>query len=192
MNKIFLTAVTFVSIFGIINCQVPAPGKCPTGITVVSELDVEKYLGTWYEHSKYPAIFEVGGKCMQAVYGKFENGTVSVVNSQINILTGAKSSIEGHAALTEEPGKLIVNFPSVGKIGVKSNYWVLSTDYTTYSVVYSCSNLLNEKMHGTIVWILTRERTPSQEVIDKAYKVLDDNQISKLLLLKTQQDNCDA
>lgn len=43
-------------------------------------------MGTWYEYSKYPFVFEVGQKCQQAVYTNQGNFTVGVVNTGVYIM----------------------------------------------------------------------------------------------------------
>lgn len=43
-------------------------------------------MGTWYEYSKYPFVFEAGQKCQQAVYKNMGNFTVSVVNTGVYIM----------------------------------------------------------------------------------------------------------
>jgi lipocalin len=40
-------------------------------------------MGKWYEVEKYFAIFELGGTCITARYTDFGNGTVEVLNTQI-------------------------------------------------------------------------------------------------------------
>lgn len=39
-------------------------------------------------------------------------------------------------------------------------------------------------------WILTREKFPSLEVMERAYAVLDQNHINRNLLIRTDQNNC--
>ncbi len=75
----------------------------------------------------------------EVVYGLNPNGTVSVLNSQLS-KNGQYYSVEGFATLVA-PGKLFVEFPGIRPRGLKEdgNYWVLSTDYKNYSVVYFCS-----------------------------------------------------
>lgn len=43
-------------------------------------------MGVWYEIEKYFAIFEFGGKCVQANYTLNSNNTVKVVNRQISYM----------------------------------------------------------------------------------------------------------
>lgn len=95
-----------------------------------------QYLGTWWEYEKYPFIFEVGGKCIRAEYGKAADGDVTVRNEQL--FFNSKRSVKGTAKVVGD-GKLTVTF-DLGLISPSSPYWVLSTDYQNYAVVYSCNS----------------------------------------------------
>ncbi|KAH8350537.1 hypothetical protein KR067_006439, partial [Drosophila pandora] len=166
--------------------QVPFPGKCPD-VTVMDTFDLEAYLGVWYEYSKYPFAFEIGKKCIYANYGIIDNSTVSVVNGAINRFTGSPSNITGTAKVIA-PGQLAVAF-SPNQQSTRANYLVLGTDYESYSVVYSCTSVTT-LAHFKIVWILTRQRQPSNETIEAAKKILDDNSISQTFLIDTIQSKC--
>ena len=54
--------------------------------TTVTELDVNQYVGRWYQVYGAPTntIFQGYGKCVTADYGILPSGNVSVVNSQLN------------------------------------------------------------------------------------------------------------
>lgn len=95
-----------------------------------------QYLGTWWEYEKYPFIFEIGGKCIRAEYGKAADGDVTVRNEQL--FFNSKRSVKGTAKVVGD-GKLTVTF-DLGLISPSSPYWVLSTDYRNYAVVYSCNS----------------------------------------------------
>jgi apolipoprotein D and lipocalin family protein len=99
-----------------------------------------QYVGLWYEQEKYPFIFELGGKCITATYGLLADGNVSVLNKQKGKWTNKESSITGKARIVSN-AKLLVSFNGIPG-NRESNYWVVGTDYTTYTVVYSCSNVL--------------------------------------------------
>lgn len=71
-----------------------------------------------------------------------------------------------------------------------SNYWVLSTDYKNYTVVWCCRDI-PEGGSVQFAWILTRDRTPSEDVVRKAYDVLDRNELSRKPLQKAIQAECD-
>lgn len=64
--------------------QIIYSGPCPDNIQTVDSLDVQKYLGSWYEYGKYPVYFENEGKCVMAKYTLNADGTVKVQNSLVN------------------------------------------------------------------------------------------------------------
>ncbi|EZA61279.1 Apolipoprotein D [Ooceraea biroi] len=180
-------------IIGIVNtamAQVPFLGNCPN-LEAMQGFDLEKYLGKWYEVERYFAWFEFGGKCVTANYSLNEDSSMKIINKQISSLTGVASSIEGIGRLigkSNDP-KLTVTFPSL-PLPIDAPYWVLHSDYNTYAVVWSCTNLgvLNTRN----VWILTREPKPPIPVLEKAYQVIDKNNISRAYFIRTDQKNCPA
>ncbi|KAI4494126.1 hypothetical protein M0802_009160 [Mischocyttarus mexicanus] len=175
---------------GMASAQIPALGSCPD-VQILTDFDVEKYVGVWYEIEKYFTVFELGGKCILANYTLNGNGTVNVINRQISSITGVAMSIEGYARFEgpSNESKLLVTFPSVPFAG-EAPYWVIGTDYENYAVVWSCRNygIFNAK----IVWILARERSPSVAVMQNAYQVLDRNRISRAYFTRTDQRNCSS
>jgi apolipoprotein D and lipocalin family protein len=52
------------------------------------------------------------------------------------------------------------------------DYRVLSTDYSSYAVVYSCDESIFGKTE--YAWILTRERNPKDSLLYKGIQVLKD------------------
>lgn len=69
-----------------VNAQVPFLLGCPA-VSVKQPFIALNFLGLWYEQQKYPIIFELGGKCVTANYSSGGlNGTIDVVNRQLNIL----------------------------------------------------------------------------------------------------------
>ncbi|KAF4530683.1 hypothetical protein B566_EDAN004922 [Ephemera danica] len=108
----------------------------------------------WFEHKKYFAIFQAGGTCVTAKYTDNGNGVVGVLNRQFNPLMDSYSTITGTAKLNNnesEEAKLIVRFPTVGNFSGK--YWVLGTDYSSYSVVWSCNDFIifNVRKYRSII-----------------------------------------
>jgi apolipoprotein D and lipocalin family protein len=93
-----------------------------TPLQTVAHVDLDRYVGKWYEVARYPNRFE--RKCdrnVTAEYAKKENG-IEVVNSCLRTDGRAKRS-EGHAKVQDEAtnAKLAVTFfwPFYGK------YWVI-------------------------------------------------------------------
>ncbi|XP_015186402.1 PREDICTED: uncharacterized protein LOC107071706 [Polistes dominula] len=189
-KKLMLSLSIILVLVGMALAQIPALGSCPD-VQILTDFDVGKYMGVWYEIEKYFTVFELGGKCVEANYTAKDNTTVNVINRQISAITGVAMSIEGYARFQGLPNesKLIVTFPSVPFAG-DAPYWVLGTDYKNYAVVWSCRNygIFNAK----IVWILARERSPSVAIMKDAYQVLDRNKISRAYFIRTDQRNCTA
>uniref|UniRef100_H2MD51 Apolipoprotein Db n=1 Tax=Oryzias latipes TaxID=8090 RepID=H2MD51_ORYLA len=145
----------------------------------------QQYLGRWYEIEKLPASFEKG-TCIEANYSLRKDGTIQVLNSQF--YKEKVRSVEGTAVIRDsrEPAKLGVSFsycesdssppvpfrqPSIhGSLSLfflvtpYAPYWVLTTDYTSLSVVYSCTSFLH-LFHIDYAWILSRSPKPSPSTV---------------------------
>merc|ERR1711962_457469 len=155
-------------------------GECPN-FPVEQNFDPQRYLGRWYEYSNYFAIFQLFGVCVSADYSDVSSGgqtKIKVINKGVNTFKGTPNVAEGSAVLGEpanpsKPGKLIVNFDSQPSFARSSttNYNILDTDYSSYAIVYSCSEKLLV-FKTELLWILTRDRNPTQSVIDKATAII--------------------
>ncbi|XP_029162001.1 LOW QUALITY PROTEIN: uncharacterized protein LOC114933539 [Nylanderia fulva] len=189
-NKKMLRIFVIVIIANAAMAQVPFLGTC-LNLETKQQFELDKYLGKWYEVERYFAWFEFGGKCVTANYSLNMNNTVKITNRQISSLTGVATGIEGIGRLIGKPDdpKLAVTFPSL-PISFDAPYWILDTDYNTYSVVWSCTNLGVFNVRN--VWILTREPKPPIAVLEKAYQIIDKNNISRAYFIRTDQKNCPA
>lgn len=101
-------------------------------LETVQYVDVEKYLGKWYEIAAFPQSFQKGCSCTTAEYSLNDNGSLKVVNS-CNV-EGKRKTSTGKAFIKDKTtnAKLAVQFfwPFKGK------YWIieLAEDYS-YAVV---------------------------------------------------------
>lgn len=103
-----------------------------------------------------PKFFpERDGECVSADYSLNEDGTLKVYNSHYNTVKEARQAAEALAECTGPQCSL--KFGWVGK----GDYRVVSTDYTTYSIVYSCSELFGIKVE--YIWVLARPKTLSEK-----------------------------
>ncbi|KAK3746056.1 hypothetical protein RRG08_065221 [Elysia crispata] len=138
-------------------------GKCPD-VSAQSTLSVERYLGIWYEYMRFPAVFEPGSECTSATYTQLSDGVIGVTNEgyiRADVFGRPyvidRSVAEGYAEVPDpnKPAELSVSFPPSNSNG-RINYKVLSTDYDTYAVVFSCEEIWSVNIQ--FAWILTRER----------------------------------
>ena len=126
-------------------------------LEVVPHVELEKYLGKWYEIARLPFRFEDGCTDVTATYGLSKDGNVSVLNECLR--DGKLKQAKGKAKVVDNNtgAKLKVTFfwPFYG------DYWIisLSKDYE-YAVV----GTPNRKY----LWILSR--TPKMD--DKLYSQL--------------------
>lgn len=70
-------------------------------------------------------------------------------------------------------------------------YWVLSTDYHSYSLVYSCSNYFG-LFHIDFAWILARTRVLSEQVISELHDELAAAGVNLNRLTVSDQTGCDV
>ncbi|XP_038206910.1 uncharacterized protein LOC119828739 [Zerene cesonia] len=135
------------------NDPVIFPGQCDRHIPAISNFNATRYAGRWRLLESYQADFQ-SGTCLDATYTVLPNGTVLVVNTQV--VNETLDSIEGTAvsASISGSGKLFVTFPNSPEPG---NYWILDTDYDSFSLVYSCRNLENNRRR-VFSWKLSRSR----------------------------------
>jgi len=71
----------------------------------------------------------------------------------------------------------------------QANYWIVDTDYDTYSLVYSCVDI-NGYARGEIYWILARENTLPDDTIARLKKVLTERGLIFGKFYKTGQKDC--
>ena len=122
--------------------------------TVVKELDVQKYLGTWYEIARYDHSFERGLVGVTANYSMRDDGKIRVINSGYkNRLDDKFSQVVGKAKIPDpvnEPAKLKVSF----FLFFYGDYYIMELDKDYQWAVIGSSS---EKY----LWILSRSKQMS-------------------------------
>ena len=96
-------------------------------LTSIEELDLDRYLGTWYEIARYPHRFERGLVGVTATYSRNDDGTIRVLNAgREDTLDGERDEAVGKAWIPDpaHPARLKVRFfwPFTG------SYWVIALD----------------------------------------------------------------
>ncbi len=126
----------------------------------VQHVDLQRYLGTWYEIAKIPNFFQKNcARNTTATYRLEKNGEIEVINrcvgndGKVNVAKGIAKVVD-----PESNAKLKVSFVSI--LGIHlfwGNYWILGLDKNyKYAVVGEPS-----RKYG---WILSRTPalTPSE------------------------------
>ena len=128
----------------------------PVGNTAVPEpakaVELQRYLGRWYEIARYEQSFQKGCEGVTADYSLQADGSIDVVN-RCRKPDGNVREARGRAKIADRAtnAKLKVSF--VGPF--YGNYWILdhAEDYS-WSIVGESS--------GRYLWILARSPTPSE------------------------------
>ncbi|XP_042354248.1 apolipoprotein D-like [Plectropomus leopardus] len=181
MNAIQVISLTLLSALAV-NAQVISPGRCPKP-AVQANFDAARYLGKWYDIQRLPHTFQKG-ECCTATYSLKSPGVVGVLNKEL-LADGTISSISGSAWSKDpaEPAKLQVSF---FENSPPAPYWVLSTDYDNYSLVYSCTDL--GVLHVEFAWIMSRQPTLPEETLEELHSTLSSIGVRVDKLLTTNQD----
>lgn len=121
--------------------------------SVSGDLNLDKYLGTWYEIARFDHKFERGIQFCKAQYSLREDGKVAVLNTGIK--NGEPSEARGKAKLTDNPRILRVSFfgPFYG------DYRIMLLDEEYQWVLVGGSD-------ESYLWILARTPKISNEVKD--------------------------
>ena len=128
-------------------------GSCPR-FDPLDSIDVEAFKGVWYELQRDSTIGFQTGECVTAQYGDYENDRVSVENVEYFPWDSTYAKINGYAtANTWYPGWINVFLAGVP---FGADYRIVSTDYTSYAIVYSCTSIGPVK-YPEFSWLLTRD-----------------------------------
>ncbi|KAL4234724.1 hypothetical protein ACF0H5_006366 [Mactra antiquata] len=171
-------------IVGVSEAQIPHFGKCPD-IPVVQNLDVSRYLGDWYEISRFFFFIEGSEVCVRANYSLKDDGHIKVFNRGIK--NGQEDSAIGDAVAEDSnvPAKLSVSFNGSPRVP----YWIVDTDYDNYSLVWSCNELLGVAQ-ADFSWILSRKKTLDQASYDKLTAKLASYGVDTSSFSMTDQSSC--
>ena len=149
--------------------------------TVVRELDINRYLGTWYEIARFDHRFERGLVGVTANYSMRDDGKIQVINSGYkNRLDGAFSEAIGKAKIPDpenEPAKLKVSF----FLFFYGDYFVLELDDDYQWVIIGSSS-------DKYLWILSRTPQIDEDLYTALLEKLKRRgyDISKLLKVEQQ------
>lgn len=157
---LLLLSVFLIGTVGI-SCQTNKNNKT-MNTTTVSNLDVNRFMGSWYEIARYEHSFEKGMTHVKANYSLLPDGTIRVLNSGMK--NGKKKEIKGKARKKKDSNsnsKLEVSF----FLWFYSDYFVFELDDNyQYAVIGSSSD--------KYLWILSRTpQLPQSTINDLLIKI---------------------
>lgn len=148
----------------------------------VDYVDLNRYLGDWYEIASIPQSFSRGCFCTRAQYGLGEDEGISVYNTcNKGSNTGELSEAKGIALVADKKtnAKLRVSFfwPFF------ADYWIIGLDKDYRYAVVS-----NRK--GRTLWILSRTPALDPLLLTEALTTATNNGIDITKLTYTEQQGC--
>lgn len=150
-TKVSLMIVVLLSCVASISCS-----SIPKGAQAVSNFDLQKYLGDWYEIARLDFKYERNLNSTTALYTLNENGTVKVTNRGYNYVTNENQEAIGTAKFRSSDTKkaeLKVSF--FGPFYAGYNVIAIDSDYQYALVAGSSTKYL---------WILSRTKTIPESV----------------------------
>ena len=125
----------------------------------VATLDLNRYLGEWYEIARFDHSFERGVEQAKANYTQNADGTIKVVNSGIK--DGKPKTAIGKGKTTDTPGLLRVSF-----------FGPFYADYRVMLIDKDYSRALVGSGSADYLWILSRtsglSETAKSELLSEA------------------------
>jgi apolipoprotein D and lipocalin family protein len=152
MIKMMLLCLAAVATAAVVSAEEPR-------LEVVPSVDLERYLGTWYEIASYPAWFQKGCTAVTAEYSRRDDGLIRVVNScNQGSLDGKRKQSTGRAKVVEGSAnaKLKVSFfwPIWG------DYWIIDLDPEYGWAVVGVPS-------RKFLWILSRSRSMDEALFQE-------------------------
>jgi len=153
MHAPSLLAGTFATV-AILAIASPLHSAEKEPLQVVDSVDLDRYLGRWFEIASYPAWFQRNCTAVTADYSSREDGLIKVVNSC------RKGSLDGKLKLAKGRAK-VVGRESNAKLKVSffgpfwGPYWIIDLDPDYQWAVVGAPN-------RKYLWILSR--TPQIDV----------------------------
>ena len=134
----------------------------PTDIdrTTVSDIDLKRYMGRWYEIARFDHNFERGLKKVTADYRLQDDGSIEVINTGMRGDKPHKAI--GKAKATNQPGRLRVSF-----------FWIFYSDYNILEMGPSGEWALIGSRSPRYLWILSRTPTLPDATINHIIDVAE-------------------
>lgn len=142
MMKMVLITLILATLVGSVLC---APANNCIDRTTVSNLDLKRFMGRWYEIARYDHPFERNLEAVQTDYRLLENGKIEVINRGVDERTGKEKVSRGKAHTTDTPGRLRVSF-----------FLFFYSDYNVLAVAEDYSWALIGGRSPKYLWILSR------------------------------------
>ena len=130
-----------------------AESRKQVNTTTITSLDLEKYMGRWYEIARLDNRFERGLTDVEANYSLMPDGKIHIVNSGYR--DGKYHETIGRGKITSQAGRLRVSF-----------FMFFYADYNILAMAEDGKWVLVGSSTPKYLWILSREKQLPADVIN--------------------------
>jgi apolipoprotein D and lipocalin family protein len=131
-------------------------------LQTVSSVDINQYLGKWYEIASIPQRFQKGCAASTAEYSLRDDGTIVVVNA-CRLEDGSIKKVRGKAWATDDTNaKLKVRF-----------FWPFNGDYWIIELADDYSYAVVGHPNRDYLWILSRTAEISPTLYDELMEKIE-------------------
>jgi len=188
----YVNVMEFNINWGCVLGQIVSPGSCPAHQTQMPFNPGQFISKSWFQIRRYPSPFEEGTEC----------STLDIVSSRSGISFNFRGVNSTDRSLTKAPGKAFFDYGQLSKLILEMpieswnssatifHFWVISTDYKNYALVWSCDALCDEFKREQL-WLLSREPTLNDDIWQDIKSRYFTNGPFKLeYMFQVNQDNC--
>ncbi len=152
--------ILLMAMLSLISC------KASMDLQTVEKVDLDSYLGTWYEIARLPNGFEKGLECVTANYSLKENGKIEVLNKGYSKeKKGGFDTAKGTAWVPDQdyPGRLKVTF-----------FWPFSGDYYIIALDEAYTYALVGDPSRAYLWVLSRTKEIDMEIYSRLIEIAEE------------------
>jgi len=164
-----------------------------------ANFDLKQVVGTWYEVETFPVWYQKGESCSKQTYSLGNstkvNGTVLNVSREVfSAKENATEITQGivYSKNLSTPASLVfdyaLKFWEIITIPFELKIDVVSTDYTTTLVGFSCQSWFI--FHEQYAYIYSRNKSAANSTLMEAKGVLASSNVMIDKFKKVEQENC--
>jgi apolipoprotein D and lipocalin family protein len=154
-------------------------GKNKNETPPICDVDLERYLGTWYEIARYPHRFEEGFNNATAQYTLRSDGRIQVMNSGFR--NGKRVEAKAIATVPDKKctGRLLVSF-----------FWPFKGEYRVIRLGKDYDYVVVASSTMDYLWILSRQPTIRKDIYDEltAFVASKGYDLKKIIRVKQDQN----
>jgi apolipoprotein D and lipocalin family protein len=149
-------------------------------LPTVERVDIQRYLGLWYEIGRLPNSFEKDMTCVTAHYSLKDNGKIAVLNKGYLAKDGGKfNEAKGTAWVPDAqfPGRLKVSF-----------FWPFAGDYYIISLDENYQYVLVGDPSRKYMWVLSRTKILDDSIYNSLLEIAKNKGFAIENIIKVDQD----